>query len=71
MDLKITGYVKNGMVQSDPTDSFFTATLPNGSRYYYKTMQQANIGRLWAAALVNVPKLNKRSKMVGLTLHGL
>jgi hypothetical protein len=62
MDLKITGYVSDGVVRSDPTESFFTAVFPNGSRYFYKTMQQANIGRLWAAALVNVPKLNKRSK---------
>lgn len=62
MDLKITGFVRNGRVIKDPTGGLFTAKFPNGARYYYRTMQKANVGRMYAAALANVPKLNKRSK---------
>lgn len=61
MDLKVTGFVKNGRAMSDPTGGMFTAQIANRG-YPYPTLPKANIGRIYGAALENVPKVNKRSK---------
>lgn len=50
----------------DPSGVFRTVVFPSahfatGSIKVYRTMERANIGRIYARALANVPKTNKHS----------
>lgn len=64
--ITITGCSHNGRIIKDPTGGLFTAIFefyPDcQNSWFYNTMQKANIGRIYAAALKNVPRTNKRSK---------
>lgn len=59
--LTLKGNMRNGRVTNDPTGGSFTVEFPHG-KVYYATLSKVIIGRMYADALKNVPKANKRSR---------